>query len=393
MTTLSTFIRTNTEQILAEWETFARRLPIGGSMTTGALRDHAHAMLDVIARDLESPQTPAEQERKASGALDEGHDRRELETAAAAHGSGRAESGFSTVQMVAEFRALRASVIRLWLAGRDHAGADVVNDMIRFNEAIDQMIAESLDRYTSDNEQTNGRFLAILGHDLRTPLGAIITSTQFMLDTGGLPEPHLGLVQGIARSSRRMNQLVADLLDLALTRLGDTIPISPAPMDAAHLLDDVVAEVSAYFPATRLELATHGDLRGEWDCPRLMQAIVNLVTNAVQHGAPGEPVAIEGRDDGHGVVLSVRNQGPPIPRAQLDGIFEAMKADASGRRDRRHLGLGLYIVEKIVVAHGGTIDLESTAERGTVIAIHLPRTARGDAPQWMERASTASAPS
>ena len=170
MSSLSAFIRQHTEQILHEWETFARALaPTGTSMDVAALRDHAHAMLDVIAADLDTPQTARRQAEKSKGLEDvpEGVKR----SAAAEHGSGRAASGFTVVQMVAEFRALRASVVRLWTAQRQTLGAAEVEELIRFNEAIDQAVAESLARYSRDIDATRERFLAILGHDLRNPLG------------------------------------------------------------------------------------------------------------------------------------------------------------------------------------------------------------------------------
>jgi len=135
VTTLSDFIRGNTDQILAEWETFARGLPLGDSMDIVALRDHAKEMLGVITTDLSAPQTRKQQVDKAAGRSDAGA--RRSPTAAQAHGAGRAESGFTVEQMVSEFRALRASVIHLWTLTQKQARADDLQDMIRFNEAID----------------------------------------------------------------------------------------------------------------------------------------------------------------------------------------------------------------------------------------------------------------
>src|SRR6185436_13906264 len=125
--------------------------------------------------------------------------------------------------------------------------------------------------YTHDVERTKERFLAILGHDLRTPLGAIITSSQFMLDTGGLSESHLKLVGGITSAGRRMNQMVGDLLDFARTRFGDTIPISREAMDAGAMVRDAVAEIAASYPSTVIEIETDGNLAGQWDSARLAQ--------------------------------------------------------------------------------------------------------------------------
>jgi signal transduction histidine kinase len=198
---LSRFIRANAETILAEWETFARSLPGGGTMDVAALRDHAKEMLLVIAADLERSQTDSAQDAKARGERDAGETRGT--TAAQEHGAGRAGSGFTVGQMVAEFRALRASVTRLWLT-EDAGGARTdLTDLIRFNEAIDQAIAESVSQYSQSVGRTQERFLAILSHDLRSPLGAIIMATRFMLDAGGLEEPNHTLLTRASSSARR----------------------------------------------------------------------------------------------------------------------------------------------------------------------------------------------
>ena len=371
MPALSTFIREHTEEILTEWETFARSLPVGASMDVVALRDHAKGMLDVIARDLEATQTAYQQDAKAKGKADV--DERTARTAATEHGSGRAQSGFTVNQMVAEFRALRASVLRLWGKQPGPRGERELEEMVRFNEAIDQAIAESLARYTQDIDHTKERFLAILGHDLRTPLGAIIMSAQFILESGELIEPYRGLVDRIGKSSRRMNQMVADLLDFSRTRLGDTIPITRSKMDVTRMLDDVVAEVAASYPDRRLEVETVGDLDGVWDCARLTQAITNLIGNAAQHGSGAAPIKVSARGDAHEVTIAVHNDGPAIPDELVGRIFQPMKRGRSDSSDRRHLGLGLYIVDRIVAAHRGRIDVASSESDGTTFTVRLPR--------------------
>jgi signal transduction histidine kinase len=347
MPRLAQFIRNNTERILGEWEAFARALPIGGTMDVEALRDHAAQMLEVIALDLESPQTDSQQDSKARGQSDA--DKSHTLTAAQEHGAGRADSGFSVSQMVSEFRALRASVTRLWLAEqRDPATTDL-NDLIRFNEAIDQAIAESITRYSGEIGQSKERFLAILGHDLRTPLSAIITSTTFMLDTGELPEPHLTLVKRISSSSRRMNTMVEDLLDFTRTRFGDSIPVVRDNVDVRRIITDVASEIGTRYPDSAVQVETAGDLRGQWDGDRLTQAFTNLVCNAVQHGAPDAPVKVVARGLPGEVQVSIHNEGPVIPPERLVRLFDAMKeARGDGARHKEHLGLGLYIVEKIV---------------------------------------------
>jgi signal transduction histidine kinase len=376
MRRLPTFLRECTEEILTEWDAFARTLPVAATMDIAALRDHAREMLAVIATDLETPQTAQEQTDKAEGKTDAGETGPPA-TAAQEHGAARAVSGFSVAEMLSELRALRASVIRLWTRKNPQLVAEDIEDMIRFNEAIDQAIAESVTQHSEQLGQTKDRFLAILGHDLRNPLGAIIMSASFMLELEELGEPHRNLITRIERSARRMNGLVGDLLDYTRVELGgNAIPISPAPMDVTRMVQDVAAEVGTRYPQSTVKVEVGGDLRGEWDCARLTQALTNLVSNAVQHGAEDSPIAVVAHGTSTEVAISVQNEGAAIPKADLDRIFKVgAHAGSDTAHADEHLGLGLFIVDRIVAAHGGTVDVDSTKEAGTTFTIHLPRAA------------------
>jgi len=372
---LSEFILANREPILAEWEAFARTCaPASGSMNIESLRDHADQMLTVIAADLNTPQDKSEQKEKSTGnqpVVDDSI------TAAQEHGAGRAESGFSVDQMVAEFRALRASVIRLWTTSQGGIGESDIDDLTRFNEAIDQSLAESVSRYTQDLDNSKEMFLAMLGHDLRSPLGAIIMSAEFMLETKELEEPHLTLASRISSSSKRMQHMIRDLLDFTRSRLGGGIPIERADMSIEKLVHDVVSEVSAAHPAAKITIDARDGQRGEWDCERISQALTNLVVNAVEHGSKGTEVAVTVSGDDNEALVAIHNRGATISPEQLNGIFGPMKSrDAAARENRSaygNLGLGLYIAERIVTAHKGRIDVDSSSERGTTFTMRLPR--------------------
>src|SRR3982750_421977 len=277
---LADFILTNRAAILAEWEAFAFTcVPAAGSMGLMALSDHASEMLTVIAADLKTPQGDYEQSEKSKGhAPPTGVVER---TAAEKHGTGRAESGFTMDQMVAEYRALRASVIRLWTKEQGELRAVDIEDLTRFNEAIDQSLAESITRFTQDLDKSKEMFLAILGHDLRNPIGAVMTSAKFMLETQELAEPHLTLTSRIVSASTRMNHMVGALLDFTRSRLGGGIPISRAKMNMGKVVHDVVEEISAAHPGRGIDVDARGSLRGEWDCARMSQVVSNLVVNAL----------------------------------------------------------------------------------------------------------------
>jgi signal transduction histidine kinase len=373
---LSEFILANREPILAEWEAFARTCtPASGSMNIAALHDHANAMLTEIAADLDTPQNKTEQSEKSKGnaPAPESSDT----TAAEEHGAGRAESGFTVEQMVAEFRALRASVIKLWI--KDQGGTLTpgnIEDLTRFNEAIDQSLAESVSRYTQDLDRSKEMFLAMLGHDLRSPLGAIMMSAEFMLETKELPEPHLTLAGRIESSSKRMQKMIGDLLDFTRSRLGGGIPIERSDMSMEKAVHDVVAEIRAAHPDREIKVDARGGASGEWDCARISQALTNIIGNAVEHGSPGTLVTVDVMSDDEEVSIRMHNSGAPISVEQMNGIFGPMKSrekTASTEGAYGNLGLGLYIAERIVHAHGGRIDVESTEESGTCFTVHLPR--------------------
>ncbi|HYW13045.1 MAG TPA: sensor histidine kinase [Longimicrobium sp.] len=375
---LADFIDGNREPILVEWEAFARTCtPASAPMDITALRDHANEMLTVIAADLRTPQSGGEQSDKGMG---KAPDSAAGETTAAEeHGAGRAESGFSMEQMVSEYRALRASVIRLWTRAKGELVPADVDDLTHFNEAIDQALAESVTRYTGELDHSKEMFLAILGHDLRTPLGVVFTSARFMLETGELPEPHLTLTARISSSATRMVHLVGDLLDFTRSRLGGGIPIVRAPMNMGKAVHDVVDEMAAAHPDRAIRVDGRGELEGDWDCPRISQVISNLLSNALEHGSEGTDVTVEMGDDDDGVTIAVHNAGPAIPQDRMNGIFNPMKPrEPDGKATTGptgNLGLGLYIADRIVHAHNGTISVDSSQEDGTTFTVHLPRAA------------------
>ena len=374
MMRLAEFIVKNREPILAEWEAFAKSCsPASSTMNVASLADHASAMLSVIAEDLATPQGKAAQSAKSKGLADDG----DSVTAAKEHGSSRAESGFTIDQMVAEFRALRASVTRLYLQQERTPTAEQLDDLTRYNEAIDQSLAESVVTYTQDLDQSKEIFLAILGHDLRSPLGAVIMSTSFMLETGGLAEPHLTLTRQIANSSRRMQQMIGDLLDFTRSRLGAGIPIVRAPMSVGKAVHDVVEEVRAWAPERVINIDARANVSVNWDCGRISQAIANLLSNAVEHSPAESVVTVRAEGNDREVAITIHNEGPPLSGEQLNGIFGSMKGTRTSAAPGQngplgHLGLGLYIAERIVHGHDGRIEVESTESTGTTFKMLMP---------------------
>ena len=371
---LPDFIETNLEPILSEWVAFAETCAPARTMDLAGLRDHAMQMLGNIVVDLRTPQSSSEQVSKSKGNAIVDPD--QADTAAEVHGAGRAESGFTLEEMVSEYRALRASVIRLWTEANGTLSGEHLDDLMRFNEAIDQALAESITRYTEDLDHSKEMFIAILGHDLRTPLGAVIMSSQLMLESHELDEPDASLADGIARSAMRMNEMVGDLLDLTSSRLGSGIPIEREEMDLAQTAQDAIDEMAAAHPESNLTLKVSGDMHGRWDSSRISQVLSNLLSNAVQHGIANMPINVTLRGEADNIVLKVHNCGPAIPVSDLHGLFKPLKRLKSGQpatRGSSNLGLGLYIAERIVTAHGGHIDVHSAVDTGTTFTVRLPR--------------------
>src|SRR4051812_5146213 len=180
---LSDFIAANTEAILAEWEIFARSIQPGEKMDTVALRDHADQILRATARDMNSLQTAAEQSDKSKGESEGGADSFRVDGASEVHAVARVHSGFDLLSVVAEYRALRASVIRLWRESQPASDRRDLDDLTRFNESIDQSLTEAIRSYSQRVDWSRKMFLAILGHDLRGPLDSVRLSATVLLRT------------------------------------------------------------------------------------------------------------------------------------------------------------------------------------------------------------------
>jgi signal transduction histidine kinase len=372
---LSAFILNNLDPILNEWENFAATLAPLMDANRVELRDHATAILKVIALDLDTPQGEAQSIAKSRGEAIAAS----ADTAAEIHATARMTSGLSSDQVLAEFRALRSSVLRLWARSALVTGPDGVEDMVRFNEAIDQAQTESMARYSQLLRDAQSLFLAILGHDVRSPLGAVSMGAQVLLHDQSLPANVLKVGQRIFNSAKRVDEIVRDLLDFSTSHLGDGIPIDPYPVDLAELSNNVVEEARTFNPDRQIDLVTTGDLTGMWDGPRIAQAFANLISNALQHGKPASAVKVAISECDNEVLFEITNDAEVISPAKLRALFDPVKSFAIRPPKERvasrvqNLGLGLYVVKEIVKAHGGEIVATSTAQTGVRFSVTLPR--------------------
>ena len=346
-------------------------------MDSKALRNHASLMLAAIADDLEKTQAEEQEIAKSEGRAPSHPD----DTAAETHAIARLLSGFSVEQLASEYRALRSSVLRLWAKEWKEGYETNVDDITRFNEAIDQALAESLARYTELLDQSRNLFLAILGHDLRNPLGATIHGAQIMLLAEDIDDRHRKIAARIYNSGQRMSKLVADLLDYTRTHLGSGLPLEISSANLGDIAQRVIDEISTSHPDKVITLKTSGELNGEWDKERIAQAISNLLGNAVQHGATGEAIKVEISASRGEVHVAINNKGPLIPEEKLHTIFDPLvrlvanggEGGGEGSGQGGSMGLGLYIVREVASAHGGSVTASSSTAEGTTFTIRLPR--------------------
>jgi signal transduction histidine kinase len=208
-TRLGSFIQDNMGAILREWELFARtRIPAAATMSVPELRDHAEEILRAIAEDISRPETEAERSNKSKGLADatDTHP-----TAASAHGAIRHLSGFDLIQVVSEFRALRASILRLWALQAGGLSHEDVEDLTRFSESIDQVVAESVASYSAKIDESRDIFLAVLGHDLRGPLASLSNCVQLQSGAEQAPDLRDRVLHIARRSIASMDEMITDL--------------------------------------------------------------------------------------------------------------------------------------------------------------------------------------
>jgi signal transduction histidine kinase len=370
---LADFILHNLEPILQKWEAFAKTMtPAANGMDSLALRDHAEQMLRTIAADLQSIQTVEARITRSQGEAPHSDEVTPAET----HAGIRQTSGFTIGQMIAEYRALRTSVLMLWMPPRDVTREEEIADILRFNEAIDQALAESVVTYTDNVDAARNVFLGILGHDLRSPLGAILLSAEVLLRAGDLPPKPTKNVSRIYTSVKRSIKIVGDLLDFTRTQLGSGIPVRLAEDDLFQACEAMVEEARAYHPDRHIVLQARHRVVTHFDRSRMEQVISNLIGNAIKHGNPLTPVVLTLSADTVAASFSVQNEGPAIKDSAKVAIFNPMVRNLQDGKPEygagAGLGLGLYIAAAIVNAHNGTIDVDSATDRGTTFTVCLP---------------------
>ena len=344
-------IRRSIPRIVEQWEIKAREMPELREMSRPVLLDHLFEVLDGLAAWIEGDERAA---RSGFDALVDGHALQRL-----GHGVG-------LETLLLEYSTLR-SLLDLELLAVPST-EEVRMSLVRLHEGFDRAIGEALRRYARQRDEIRERFIAILGHDLRQPLSAISMCAGMLAEASLGPGMTRQLAARITRAVDRMQRMIADVLDFARTHLGGGIPVDPTLHDLGEICRGAAEELAATHPDLVIHLDTPGDLRGAFDRDRLLQALGNLLANALEHGhGPLELRAYEAAE-GRALVVEVTSHGPPIPPEQLGRMFDPFATTTP----RRGLGLGLYIVQQIVRAHGGICSV-SSEEEGTTFSLRFPR--------------------
>ncbi|WP_250495461.1 sensor histidine kinase [Caballeronia sp. GAWG1-1] len=318
--TISDFIEADLDGLIDEWTEYARAVsPLDSELNDEQLRDSGRELLLGIAADMRESQTDAQQEAKSQGRRPDPNSG--FNRIGRGHADDRQIHGFGIDALVAEYRALRASALRRWQRTCE-LDASAFQEIIRFNEAIDQMVAESVRQYAQRTERIRDLFAGVVAHDMRLPVGAILNSAHVVLLDENLSATSVRASLNLQRSAERLKLLIDDLFVFTRTRVGDTLPVEPTQQDFTRICLDATDDVRSARPDAQVEVHSSGHLDGRWDAARLNQLIVNLITNAVQYG--NGPVQVNARGDDEQVTLVVSNGGTAIPVEALPTLSDPL---------------------------------------------------------------------
>lgn len=302
------------------------------------------------------------------------------------HGRQRYRVGFDLRNLVVEYNVLR----EVLFAVIDESGLPLhMADVRVVCAAFSKGIAEAVDQFARERDEDvqassaererasafEQQLIAIVSHDLRGPLAAILIAAEAASRRGEIDEKTARLLLRIQTGAHRATRLINDLLDFTRQRMSGGIPIRPQEVSLRELVQEAIEEATTMFPGRVLEYACADPIAARVDPDRLAQVLSNLLTNALKFSPPGSAVRISTRvaTEVDAVLLEIHNWGPPIPADRRGSIFEPFERGDPTTESRASLGLGLHISRQIVLAHGGTIDVCSSAEDGTTFTCTLPR--------------------
>ena len=381
MRSLAALLSDHRAEIVQRWKARVLgdpQVPEASHLAVPALEDHIPSLLDELIDALGPERT---REALASSTLRFG-----ALVLSQMHGRARQRSGYALESAIRELSLFRVVLLDLVLDEADRerpedpSAAATMAGMLLMHRAIDECMAVSaaeIQRQSQaaleDEREVRERFIAVLAHDLRSPLANVVSSAELLLRQAPL-ESQVRPLERIVHGARRIGRMVDALLEFAEVRMGQ-IPIRPKAGEIAPIIRELVENFGSTHPqrATIVTIETPGE--GEWDADRVAQILNNLLLNADAYSPADSRVSVTVRDDDDFVILDVHNQGDPIPPEDLRRIFEPFHRGGRATHATRGLGLGLYIVREIVRACRGTIEVLSGEGTGTRFIVRLARRA------------------
>jgi signal transduction histidine kinase len=359
---ISRHLRSRKQAIVDVWSQLVlASLPELQKLERSSLVDHLPEFIDLLAKWIDG---------------DTGTARNAFEVLADGHAVQRLGYGIPLDTLTAEYGYLRSTLIRECFSVP--TGEGIREPMARLNEGLDQAVHEAVKRYTKQRDQVRDRFIGILAHDLRSPLQTIAIAAGRVVGASSGPDDKLHKAATmIMRSTERMARMIHDVIEFARSHLGSGIPIELHAGNLGEICREVVEEVQAAHPHRDLALELRGNLDGYWDRDRILQAMANIVTNAIHHGSDPVRVVVSESEDRRSIRTLVSNRGRAIPKEELATLFDPFK---SRDETRKGLGLGLYIAREVALAHGARCTVESTDAEGTRFTIDWPRTPAEEVP-------------
>jgi signal transduction histidine kinase len=359
---LRLFLNDSLDDILSEWEKDSG-LPAGEQT---ARRLHFGKVLRAVAEEMNRMSaSQATAVAAAAAAIDEDARRR---------GDGGEPPHSHAGQLVDDYASLRASVLRQWRQKHPSPSAVELDELVHFNEAMDRSLAELSATFSPSRSQPNALFLGVLNHELRTLVASILMSAQVLTHRSAPGSPEGKAAQRILRSCEQLRQTLDALSDFTKVRLGSAIELDRVDEDMGVLCRQALDEYARIDRERKVRLASDGDLHGHWDAPRIRDAIRGLIANAARLASRGSAVTIvvDG-DAADEVKVTVHGDGMPIDLDTLRTIFDPVARVESDNATYAGLGLGLFIVRKVVDAHGGQVSVDASPEHGTTFTVVLPR--------------------
>jgi hypothetical protein len=348
------FIDESLDDILAEWE----RDSGTSAAEQAARRLHYSRVLRAVAEEMKRVRAAAAPQPAAPRAGEES-------AAPASHSHAS--------QLVGDYASLRASVLRQWRKKHPSPSSADLDDLVLFNEAMDRSLAELTATFSPPESQPNALFLGVLNHELRTLVASILMSAQVLTHRSAPGSPESKAAQRILRSCEQLRQTLDALSDFTKVRLGMQLEIEREPADMGILCRQALDAFERAEPERKVRLGSDGDLSGHWDAKRMREAIGALIGNAARFASRGSTVSMQA--DEHGadeVTVTVHGDGTPIDLETLRTIFDPVARIESEDATYAGLGLGLFIVRKVVDAHGGHVKVD-TDGGGTTFTVVLPR--------------------